>query len=164
MRPAKLRQEQILAGPERLGRSDRPVRGQPSKRVTPLRLVRRLFVLGCATCSNHLCAASAPPRWPSGAQHLASKARYKGQRLCNAQHKGVVMASEGSITHWFREASTGNSAATEALWRRYYPELVRLARQRLRGICSRMADEEDVALSALDSFFVAVHRSEATNR
>jgi RNA polymerase sigma factor (sigma-70 family) len=68
------------------------------------------------------------------------------------------MASEGSITHWFREASAGNSTAAEALWQRYYPELIRLARQRLRGIRSGIADEEDVVLNAMDSFFEAARQ------
>src|SRR5262249_12670462 len=38
------------------------------------------------------------------------------------------------------------------LWERYYPRLVELARRHLRGTSRRAADEEDVALSAFDSF------------
>jgi RNA polymerase sigma factor (sigma-70 family) len=47
---------------------------------------------------------------------------------------------------------TGDPAAAQQLWERYFHELVRLARQRLRGTPRRAADEEDVALSAFDSF------------
>jgi DNA-directed RNA polymerase specialized sigma24 family protein len=38
------------------------------------------------------------------------------------------------------------------IWDRYFPQLVRLARHHLVGIPRGMADEEDVALSALDRF------------
>ncbi len=62
------------------------------------------------------------------------------------------MSSAGSITSWIAAAKRGDDAAIEALWERYFPELVRLARDKLRGLPSRMADEEDVALSAMDSF------------
>jgi len=65
------------------------------------------------------------------------------------------MASEGSVTRWLDEVQEGDSAAAEAIWKQYYPELVRLARQRLRGTRCTVADEEDVALSAMDSFFEA---------
>src|SRR5262249_46151238 len=45
--------------------------------------------------------------------------------------------------------------AAQRLWGRYYPRLVALARQRLRAAARRVADEEDVALSAFDSFCAA---------
>jgi len=38
------------------------------------------------------------------------------------------------------------------LWERYFARLVGLARQKLRSTPRRAADEEDVALSAFDSF------------
>jgi RNA polymerase sigma factor (sigma-70 family) len=47
---------------------------------------------------------------------------------------------------------TGDPAAAQQLWERYFHELVRLARQRLGRTPRRAADEEDVALSAFDSF------------
>jgi DNA-directed RNA polymerase specialized sigma24 family protein len=62
------------------------------------------------------------------------------------------MSSGGSITHWIREMHRGNSAAAEALWRRYFPKLVELAREKLQGVPSAAADAEDVALSALNRF------------
>jgi len=52
----------------------------------------------------------------------------------------------------------GSSAAAEALWNRYFPELVEMARKKLRDGPRGVADEEDVALSALDSFFTAARR------
>jgi RNA polymerase sigma factor (sigma-70 family) len=63
-----------------------------------------------------------------------------------------------SITVWLEEAKRGNNDAARRLWERYFPDLVALARQKLIGIPQRMEDEEDVALSALDSFCRAADR------
>jgi DNA-directed RNA polymerase specialized sigma24 family protein len=52
----------------------------------------------------------------------------------------------------------GDPAAAEHIWQQCFPQLVRFARHRLRGLPRRAADEEDVALSALDSFFRAAER------
>jgi RNA polymerase sigma factor (sigma-70 family) len=68
------------------------------------------------------------------------------------------MNSEDSVTHWFEQVREGDSVAARAVWERYYPELVRLARQRLRGASRRMADEEDVAASVLESLFRAAQK------
>ena len=46
----------------------------------------------------------------------------------------------------------GESSAAGPLWGRYFHRLVALARQKLRGAPRAAADEEDVALSAFDSF------------
>jgi DNA-directed RNA polymerase specialized sigma24 family protein len=42
--------------------------------------------------------------------------------------------------------------AAEQLWRRYFDRLVRLAQARLKAAPRGAADEEDIALSAFDSF------------
>ncbi len=65
------------------------------------------------------------------------------------------MPSAGSITHWIREVRQGDSAAAEGLWKRYFPKLVQLARKKLQGLPGQIADEEDVALSALNRFYQA---------
>jgi DNA-directed RNA polymerase specialized sigma24 family protein len=62
------------------------------------------------------------------------------------------MADEGSVTHWLGPLQAGDPAAAQQLWERYFRRLVGLARARLRGAPRRAADEEDVALSAFDSF------------
>jgi DNA-directed RNA polymerase specialized sigma24 family protein len=62
------------------------------------------------------------------------------------------MASEGSVTCWLRRLQAGDQAALQQLWQGYFRRLVGLARQRLHGFVRRAADEEDVALSAFDSF------------
>jgi DNA-directed RNA polymerase specialized sigma24 family protein len=59
---------------------------------------------------------------------------------------------QGSVTRWLAPLQGGDAAAVQQLWERYFPRLVGLARVRLRSLKSRMADEEDVALSAFDSF------------
>jgi DNA-directed RNA polymerase specialized sigma24 family protein len=62
------------------------------------------------------------------------------------------VADEGSVTDWIGQLKAGDSAAVERLWGRYFERLVGLARDQLRGTPRRAADEEDVALSAFDSF------------
>lgn len=61
----------------------------------------------------------------------------------------------GSITRWIGRLKGGDFAAARPLWEAYFRRMVGLARQRLRGAPRRAADEEDVALSAFDSFFAA---------
>jgi DNA-directed RNA polymerase specialized sigma24 family protein len=62
------------------------------------------------------------------------------------------MSSEGSVTRWFDALQAGDPAAAQQLWERYFQRLVGLARQKLRDSPKCVADEEDVALSAFDSF------------
>ena len=62
------------------------------------------------------------------------------------------MSSHGSVTRWLGRLQAGDPSAAQQLWQRYFQRLVGLARQKLRGAPRRAADEEDVALSAFDSF------------
>lgn len=73
------------------------------------------------------------------------------------------MPSEGSVTRWIEELKAGDSAAAEHLWERYFRRLVRLARKRLQDMPRRAADEEDVALSAFDSFCRAAEHGRFCN-
>ncbi len=68
------------------------------------------------------------------------------------------MVPGGSVTRWFDELRQGDSCAAQALWQRYFPTLVRLARDKLRDARCGVADEEDVALSAMDSFVRAARQ------
>src|SRR5262247_2448402 len=68
------------------------------------------------------------------------------------------MESSGSVTHWVEQLQAGDRAAAQKLWASYFQRLVALARARLRGASRRVADEEDVALSAFDSFCRAAER------
>src|SRR6516165_8429863 len=58
-----------------------------------------------------------------------------------------------SVTNWIDQIKAGQFAAAQDLWNRYFHRLVGLARKKLQGRPRRAADEEDVALSAFDSFF-----------
>jgi DNA-directed RNA polymerase specialized sigma24 family protein len=62
------------------------------------------------------------------------------------------MPSEGSVTNLLDRLRAGDPAAARPLWERYFRRLIGLARHRLRDAPRRAADEEDVALSAFDSF------------
>jgi DNA-directed RNA polymerase specialized sigma24 family protein len=63
------------------------------------------------------------------------------------------MTTHGSVTGWIDKARQGDRQAAGPLWQRYFHRLVSLARTVLKAAPRRLADEEDVALSAFDSFF-----------
>lgn len=62
------------------------------------------------------------------------------------------MVREDSVSQWIVGAKQGDCQAVQKLWTRYFAQLVRTARAKLGGIPRRVADEEDVALSAFASF------------
>jgi DNA-directed RNA polymerase specialized sigma24 family protein len=64
----------------------------------------------------------------------------------------MLMHAEASVTHWIDKLKAGDPDAAQKLWERYFRRLVGLARKKLRAAPRRAADEEDVALSAFDSF------------
>jgi DNA-directed RNA polymerase specialized sigma24 family protein len=62
------------------------------------------------------------------------------------------MTDAGSITHWFLSLQEGDRDAAERLWERFAHKLINLARLRLGQKARQGSDEEDVVLSAFDSF------------
>jgi DNA-directed RNA polymerase specialized sigma24 family protein len=60
------------------------------------------------------------------------------------------VSDTGSVTLWIRQLQAGHQAACQDLWEVYFRRLVR---KRLQGTPRATADEEDVALSTLDSLF-----------
>ena len=67
--------------------------------------------------------------------------------------RGLGANTGNSVTQWISALKHGDQSAAQALWRTYFRRLVGLARARLGNTSRLIADEEDVALSALDSFF-----------
>jgi DNA-directed RNA polymerase specialized sigma24 family protein len=68
------------------------------------------------------------------------------------REEGTAMGEPGSVSAFLEQLRAGDAAALQPLWERYYARLVGLARQRLQGRAPALADEEDIALSAFDSF------------
>jgi len=69
------------------------------------------------------------------------------------------MSETGSITAWIHQVRAGDREAVQSLWDRYFPRLVNLARQKLDGrLPTRMADEEDVALSVFKSVLLGTEQ------
>jgi DNA-directed RNA polymerase specialized sigma24 family protein len=62
------------------------------------------------------------------------------------------MRPDASVTQWIDRLKAGDPDAAQRLWERYFRRLVGLAKKKLRTAPRRAADEEDVALSAFDSF------------
>jgi DNA-directed RNA polymerase specialized sigma24 family protein len=68
------------------------------------------------------------------------------------------MSIAGSVTHWILQLKAGDRAAAQPLWETYCRQLLDRARRKLAGLPRRAADEEDVALSAFDSFYRGAER------
>jgi RNA polymerase sigma factor (sigma-70 family) len=66
------------------------------------------------------------------------------------------MSSRESVTEWLEKLRAGDSLAAQELWDRYVAQLVRLAHKHLRTVPRRVADTDDVVVSAFGSFYEAV--------
>jgi DNA-directed RNA polymerase specialized sigma24 family protein len=71
---------------------------------------------------------------------------------CRSPRAGLAMSDDGSVSQWIDGLKAGNDLAAQQVWERYFARLTALAYERLRGTPRRVADEEDVALSAFDTF------------
>ncbi len=70
------------------------------------------------------------------------------------------MSSDVSVTRLIGMLKQGDRVASQQLWEAYFGRLVGLARARLKNTVLRVADEEDVALSAFDSFIRRAERGQ----
>lgn len=62
------------------------------------------------------------------------------------------MLNDNSVTSWIDGIKAGDDSDVQRLWDRYFERLVRLAGAKLPAHGRRSFDEEDVALSAFQSF------------
>ena len=70
------------------------------------------------------------------------------------------MPSSGSVSHWIGQLKTGEHAAAQELWDRYFLRLVGLAHKMHQGASRRAADEVDVALSTFASLCRGAERGQ----
>ena len=62
------------------------------------------------------------------------------------------MEDEAEVTLWLDQLANGDESAARRIWQEYCQRLFLLARRKLGDSPRRAADEEDVALSAFNSF------------
>jgi DNA-directed RNA polymerase specialized sigma24 family protein len=70
------------------------------------------------------------------------------------------MSDGESVTRWLHGVKAGDRGDIQRLWNRYFQRLVRLAGAKLPANCRRAFDEEDVALSAFQSFCAGAERGQ----
>lgn len=63
------------------------------------------------------------------------------------------MSTDDSVSVWIEGLKAGQETAATKLWGHFYSRLVALARRKLRDLPRRAADEEDVVVSAMETFF-----------
>lgn len=63
------------------------------------------------------------------------------------------MATDDDLTRWITRLADGDADAAALLWQQYFAKLVQYAKRKLDGLPRRADDEEDVALSAMNSFY-----------
>lgn len=71
-----------------------------------------------------------------------------------------MAAADDSVSQWIEVLRAGDEEAAARLWQRYFHDLVLLACKRLGSAPRRIADEEDVALSAFRSFCQRVQKNQ----
>ena len=80
-----------------------------------------------------------------------------GVSIAQPRRSTILTSHNGTITHLIGMLKQGDRDAAQGLWQAYFHRLVSLARDRIRASVG-LADAEDVALSAFDSFFRGVER------
>src|SRR5262249_28346588 len=78
-----------------------------------------------------------------------------GVSIARPRRGTTRMSHEGTITHLIGKLKQGDRDAAQGLWQAYFQRLVSLARAQIRAPVG-LADGEDVALSAFESFFRGV--------
>ena len=60
------------------------------------------------------------------------------------------------VTVWIARLKQGDARASEVIWERYFHQLIQLGKRKLQSVSTQLNDEEDLALSAMNSFFVGI--------
>jgi RNA polymerase sigma factor (sigma-70 family) len=66
------------------------------------------------------------------------------------------MTDDSDVTQWLDRMAQGNQQAIQRIWEHYYQPLLAVARRKLGDLPRRMIDEEDVVVSAFNSFCAGV--------
>jgi len=93
-----------------------------------------------------------------GKQSLALGSAFR--RLEWDHRRSHPVSNDNSVTCWLDGVKLGDGDQIQRLWDRYFERLVRLAGSRLPGHSRRAFDEEDVALSAFQSFCDGITRGQ----
>ena len=67
--------------------------------------------------------------------------------------------TDSSVNQFIIRAQAGDPDAQQEIWDKFFPQLLELARLRLHGGVKRVGDEEDVALSVLNSYFTGAQEN-----
>jgi len=83
--------------------------------------------------------------------------KYEDQATAITTHGDSVDIENSSeqISVWIEKLAAGDERAPEVIWNNYFEKIQRYARRRLKEMPRRAADEQDIALSAFNSFFQA---------
>ena len=88
---------------------------------------------------------------------MVCDARCGGCRITvMAEHSDLSSSATQSVTLWLGQLQAGDSDAAQQLWQRYVDRLIRLASRKLGDLPRRVADEEDVVISAFNDFLRGV--------
>jgi len=63
------------------------------------------------------------------------------------------MPDSDDVTRWISRLADGSDEAAQVIWEKYFSKLVGFARRKLQDAPRRSFDEEDVAISAMFSFY-----------
>ena len=127
--------------------------------LTELARIRCPFISG-RLGSTARCAARRLSGGVAGVQHICLTIiclcgkPISGHILIAPYQQGFVAMSamDASVSQWIEGLRAGDEVAAAKLWQRYYRRLVGLACKKLGSAPRRAADEEDVVLSAFQSF------------
>jgi DNA-directed RNA polymerase specialized sigma24 family protein len=73
--------------------------------------------------------------------------------LQNAESTGGFPVSDlDAVTEWMAKLGDRDNKAAQVVWDGYFQRLANFARRKLQDMPQRIADEEDIALSAMHSF------------